>query len=80
MDDRSRFMWVALLAAKSNTLAVVKMFKAKVEVETRRRLRILRMDNGGEFTSIEFETYYAENGIERQHTMPYTPQQNDVMG
>jgi transposase InsO family protein len=80
MDDRSRFMWVALLAAKSNTLAVVKMFKAKVEVETRRRLRILHMDNGGEFTSIKFETYYDENGVERQHTMPYTPQQNGVMG
>jgi transposase InsO family protein len=50
-----------------------------VEVETGRRLRVLRTDNGGEFTSVEFEMYYAEHGIERQHTAPYTPQQNSVV-
>jgi hypothetical protein len=56
VDDRRRFMWVTLLAAKSDTLAVVKMFKVKVkvEVETGRHLCVLRTDNGGEFTSIEF--------------------------
>jgi hypothetical protein len=48
-------------------------------VETGRRLRVLRTDNGGEFTSVEFEMYYAEHGIERQHTAPYTPQQNGVV-
>jgi transposase InsO family protein len=79
VDDRSRFMWVALLAAKSDTLAAVKMFKAKVEVETERHLRVLRTDNGGEFTSIEFEMYCTENGVEWQHMVPYTPQQNDIV-
>jgi transposase InsO family protein len=77
VDDRSRFMWVALLATKSDTLAAVKMFTAKVE--TGRHLCMLRTYNGGEFTSIEFETYYVENGIERQHTMAYTAQQNDIV-
>jgi transposase InsO family protein len=77
VDDRSRFMWVALLAAKGDTLAAMKMFKAKVETE--RHLRVLRTDNGGEFTSIEFEMYCTENGVERQHMVPYTPQQNDVV-
>jgi hypothetical protein len=74
-------MWVTLLAAKSDTLAVVKMFKVKVkvEMETGRHLCVLRMDDGGEFTSIEFKTYCAENGVEQQHTMPYTPQENSVM-
>jgi hypothetical protein len=41
MDDRSRFMWVALLVAKSDTLATVKMFKVKVEVDTGKRLHVL---------------------------------------
>jgi hypothetical protein len=41
VDDRSRFMWVALLAAKSNMLIVMKKFQAKVEVETRRHLCVL---------------------------------------
>jgi hypothetical protein len=52
VDDWSRFMWVAPLAAKSDMLAAVKMFKAKVEVETGRRLRLLRTDNRGELTSM----------------------------
>jgi len=79
VDDRSRYMWVALLAAKSDTLAAVKKFQARVEVETGRHLRVLRTDNGGEFTSIEFESYCADRGVERQHTAPYTHQQNGVV-
>jgi transposase InsO family protein len=79
VDDRSRYMWVSMLAAKSDTLAAVKLFQARVEVETGRKLRVLRTDNGGEFTSVEFESYCAERGVTRQHTTPYTPQQNDVV-
>jgi len=79
VDDRSRYMWVALLAAKSDTLAAVKKFQARVEVETGRHLRVLRTDNGGEFTSVEFESYCADRGVERQHTAPYTPQQNGMV-
>jgi hypothetical protein len=48
-------------------------------VETGRRLRVLRTDNGGEFTSVEFKSYCADRGVERQHTAPYTPQQNGVV-
>jgi transposase InsO family protein len=79
VDDCSRYMWVALMAAKSDALEVVKKFQARVEVETGRRLRVLRTDNGGEFTSVEFDTYCAEHGVMRQHTAPYTPQQNGVV-
>jgi hypothetical protein len=46
VDDKSRYMWVKLLAAKSDTLAAFKKFQAKVEVETGRCLRVLRTDNG----------------------------------
>ena len=66
-------MWVTLLAAKSDTLAAVKKFQAKVEVETGRRLRVLRTDNGDEFTSVAFEEYCTEHGVKRQHMAPYMP-------
>jgi transposase InsO family protein len=79
VDDKSRFMWLALLAAKSDTLAALKKFQAKVEVETGRHLRVLRTDNGGEFTSVEFKMYYAKHDVERQHTVPYTSQQNGMV-
>jgi hypothetical protein len=44
---------------------VLKKFQMMVKVETGRRLWVLRTDNGGEFTSVEFETYCAERGVER---------------
>ena len=72
-------MWVALLSAKSDTLAAVRKFQAKVEVETGRRLRVLRTNHGGEFTSVEFEQYCADRGVHRQHSAPYSPQQNGVV-
>ena len=71
VDDKSRYMWVTLLTAKSDTLATVKKFQAKVEVEIGQHLRVLRTDNGGEFTSVAFEEYYTEHGVEQQHTAPY---------
>jgi hypothetical protein len=38
----------------------------------------LRSDNGGEYTSRQFEAYLAKEGIKHQLTIPYTPQQNGV--
>ena len=37
-----------------------------------------RSDNGGEFTSKEFNHYYEEHGIKRQFSAARTPQQNRV--
>ncbi|GJW57488.1 zinc finger, CCHC-type containing protein [Tanacetum coccineum] len=45
----------------------------------RMKLRMLRIDRGGEFTSNEFTKYYKNNGIARQLTAPYSPQQNGVV-
>ncbi|GJR62261.1 zinc finger, CCHC-type containing protein [Tanacetum coccineum] len=48
-------------------------------MEMKMKLRMLRTDRGGEFTSNEFTKYYKENGIARQLTAPYSPQQNGVV-
>jgi hypothetical protein len=40
---------------------------------------MLRTDRGGEFTSKELGEYFAGNGIKRQLTAAYTPQQNGVV-
>jgi hypothetical protein len=67
VDDKSRFMWLALLADKSGTPAALKKLQMKVEVETGRRLCVLRTDNVGEFTSVKFEMYCTEQGVEVAH-------------
>jgi transposase InsO family protein len=49
-----------------------------VEKSIDRSIKCLRTNNGGEFTSVEFENYCKEAGIERHKTTVYTPQQNGV--
>lgn len=46
--------------------------------ETGRPLKVLRMDHGKEFNSLEFSNFCETNGIQRQLTAAYTPQQNGV--
>lgn len=40
----------------------------------------MRFDRGGEFTSKEFKQYYENHEICWPLTVPYTPQQNGVVG
>ncbi|WVZ54330.1 LOW QUALITY PROTEIN: hypothetical protein U9M48_005142 [Paspalum notatum var. saurae] len=47
--------------------------------ECGRKLRVLRTDNGGEFTAAEFASYCADEGIRRHYSAPYSPQQNGVV-
>ena len=50
-----------------------------VENETDLKIKMLRSDNGGEFTLDEFWSYYEEHGIRRQFSAVRTPQQNGVV-
>lgn len=77
-DHFSRKTWVYFLMEKSEALAVFKSFKIHVEKETNSLIRVLRTDRGGEFTSQEFINFCDVNGIRRQLTATYTPQQNGV--
>nr|GEV35880.1 zinc finger, CCHC-type [Tanacetum cinerariifolium] len=56
-----------------------KEYKNSIENDLRTTLKMLRTDRGGEFTSSEFTQYCKENGIARQLTAPYSPQQNGVV-
>jgi transposase InsO family protein len=50
-----------------------------VENEIDSKIKCLRSDNGGEFTSKEFIDYYSRHGIKRQFSVARTPQQNGVV-
>jgi transposase InsO family protein len=79
VDDLSRFMWLTLLTTKDQAATAIKRFKAGAEVEIGSKLRLLRTDRGGEFTVATFAEYCADEGIGRQLTAPYSPQQNGVV-
>ena len=78
VDDCSRYMWPQLLTSKDEA-AAIKKFKARVEAESDKKLRVLRTDCGGEFTLVEFTAYYADQGVGQHHTASYSPQQNGVV-
>lgn len=79
VDDYNRYMWLHLLSSKAEAAVSIKQFKAKVEEETGKKWKVLHTDREGEFTSIEFGVYCAEEGLQRHLTAPYSPQQNGVV-
>ena len=50
-----------------------------VENESDCKIKCLRPDRGGEFTSDEFFDFYKQHGIKRQFSTTRTPQQNGVV-
>ncbi|TYJ97307.1 Retrovirus-related Pol polyprotein from transposon TNT 1-94 [Cucumis melo var. makuwa] len=68
-----------VLLEKPEVFGMFKRFIALVEKESGYYIKALRSNRGGEFTSNEFKTFCAENGIRRPMTVPFTPQQNGVV-
>jgi transposase InsO family protein len=79
VDDLSRYMWVVVLGSKGEAADAIRHAQAAAEAECGRKLRVLRTDNGGEFTAAEFVSYCANEGVQRHYSAPYSPQQNDVV-
>ena len=53
-------------------------FKTLVEKESRKQLKALRSDNGGEYISNEFKDFCSKERIRRELITPHNPQQNGV--
>uniref|UniRef100_A0A2N9FEH3 CCHC-type domain-containing protein n=1 Tax=Fagus sylvatica TaxID=28930 RepID=A0A2N9FEH3_FAGSY len=78
IDDYSRKVWVYFLKNKSEVFAKFKIWKAKVENQTERKIKCLRIDNGTEYRDGDFLKFCEEHGIKRHFTVRKTPQQNGV--
>ena len=49
--------------SKDEAVAAIKKFMTRVEAGSGKKLRVLRTDRGGKFTSVEFAAYYADQGV-----------------
>jgi transposase InsO family protein len=78
IDDYFRKTWVYFLKSKDEVFGKFKEFKALIENLSERKIKILRSDNGGEYTSKEFVRFCRDVRIKRELTTPYNPQQNGV--
>jgi transposase InsO family protein len=78
IDDFSRRTWVYFLKLKSEVFDKFLAYKALVEKKSGHQIQKLRTDNGGEYVNNNFTSYCTTQGIQMQHIVPYTPQQNGV--
>jgi transposase InsO family protein len=63
---------------KSKVFECLIEFKEFAENESGCKIEILFTDNGGVYVNKYVQQLCIDAGIQLQHTVPYTPQQNDV--
>jgi transposase InsO family protein len=78
IDDKSRWCEVYFMKKKSEVIEKFKEYKCLVEKKTERKIKIVRSDNGTEYTRHYLEDFLKQEGIRHELTVEYTPQQNGV--
>nr|CAN74164.1 hypothetical protein VITISV_026444 [Vitis vinifera] len=87
IDDFSRYMYLYILHNKNEALDVFKVFKAEVEKQYGKQIKIVRSDRGGEYygrylengqSPGPFAKFLQEHGIVAQYTMPSSLDHNGV--
>ena len=78
VDDKTHYIWIYVLKQKSEAFSKFLKWKALVELESTFKLKVLRTDNGGEYTSTEFNEYLKREGIKHELSVPKNPEQNGV--
>jgi len=65
--------WIGLLRHKYEAFEKFKAFKALVENKSDHKIKCLKSNQGGEFTSNEFFDFCEQHGIKRQFSTTRTP-------
>src|SRR5436190_23196347 len=88
IDDYSRYGFLYLIEEKSEALDMFKSFKAEVENQLGKKIKVVRSDRGGEYYGRydgsgeqhpgPFAKFLEECGIVTQYTMPGMPSMNGV--
>ena len=75
---QGQFTWVYLLKRKDEVFQRFVEWKAMVENSGGGKLKVLRSDNGGEYTAKRFQEYLKAEGVRHEVTVPKMSQQNGV--
>jgi hypothetical protein len=78
IDDFSRNTWIYFLQNKYKVFDKFKEFKALVNNQIEKKIKVLRIDNGGYLCGNEFDEFYKKGEITRKNTTSYTHQHNRV--
>lgn len=78
IDDYTGYIQVVMLKKRSEIFIAFKNYKKRVEKETGCFIKRIRTDNAKEYVSKEFKNYLEAEGIKKESSVEYTPQQNGV--
>lgn len=78
-DYHTRYMFVYFLKRKSEAFGKFVEFYNLVTNQFPYRVKRILTDNGGEFTSNEFNMFCNTHGIKHNQTVPYNPEQNGLV-
>jgi transposase InsO family protein len=67
-----------LLITKNETQNCLKTYKAEVENQLEKKIKLFKSDCGGEYFSNDFDLFCAEHGVIHERTQLYSPQSNGV--
>ena len=88
IDDFSRYMYLYILHNKNEALDAFKVFKAEVEKQCGKQIKIVRSNRGGKYYGRYMEDgqvlglsvkFLQEHEIVAQHIMSGSPDQNGVV-
>jgi len=79
IDDCSRYTYVFLMKTKDEAFDMFKIYKALVENQIGKKIKIFRIDRGGKYFPIEFSSFCEVNGMIHKKFGPYTPQKNGLV-
>nr|GEX92730.1 putative ribonuclease H-like domain-containing protein [Tanacetum cinerariifolium] len=77
-DDYSRFTWVFFLATKDEASSILKTFITGIENQLSLKVKIIRSDNETKFKNNDLNQFCEMKGIQREFSVPRTPQQNRI--
>ena len=82
VDDYTRYCFLAPIVTKDQAVEVIQRYQRVAErTHSAQGWKIgkVRSDNGGEFINTALTDYFAADGIQRQRSTAYSPQQNGVV-
>lgn len=77
-DDYTRMSHVYFMKNKHEVFEKFREYKALVENQSGKKIKVFRSDNGTEYVNTQFKEYFRESGIQFETSAPYTPEQNGV--
>ncbi|KAD3640186.1 hypothetical protein E3N88_29409 [Mikania micrantha] len=79
VDDYSKFVWTFFLHSKGEVAKAIINFVLYAEKQYSFSIKCVRSDNSTEFRNHLLDEFYQSKGIQRQYSIPRSPEQNGVV-